>query len=124
MVKLDPHERVPWKALITQLASEGKWDETIAVGESAIYVDVYSPDVHSAYAHALTMKGRTKEAHDEIDAGLAAKPKGPGEAMLRAELARVLWREKNAVKAKEALDAALKLDPKNTEALKLKGEIK
>lgn len=124
MVKLDPHERVPWRALLTQLVSEGKWDEAIGVGEAAIYVDVYSPEVHSAYAHALTMKGRTKDAHEEIDAGLAAKPKGPGEAMLRAELARVFWKEKNAAKAKEALDAALKLDPKNADALQLKNEIK
>jgi cytochrome c-type biogenesis protein CcmH/NrfG len=124
MVKLDPHERIPWKKLLEGLATQGKWDEAITVGEGAVFVDVYSPEVHGFYARALTMKGRFKDAHDEVDAGLAAKPKPPGEAMLRVELARVLAKEKNMGKAKEALEAALKLDPKNADALKLKGEIK
>ena len=124
MVKLDPHERVPWNKLMDELVSRALWDEAIAVGEGAIYVDVYSPSVHGDLARALTMKGRFKDAHDEIDGGLAAKPKPEGEAMLRVELARVLAKEKQLPKAKEALDAALKLDPKNVEAGKLKAEIK
>ncbi len=124
MVKLDPHERVPWKKLLAALDDAGKWDEAIQVGEGAVFVDVYAPEVHFLYARALTMKGKYKEAHGEIDAGLDAKPKPQGEAMLRVELARVLAKEKQMVKAKEALDAALKLDPKNTEAAKVKPEIK
>ena len=124
MVKLDPHERLPWKKLLEQLVAEGKWDEAITVGEGAIYVDVYAPEIHADYARALTMKGRTKDAHDEIDAGLAAKPKPPGEALLRAELARVLAKEKQPAKAKDALDAALKLDPKCPRALELAPTLK
>jgi tetratricopeptide (TPR) repeat protein len=124
MVKLDPHERLPWKKLMAELLKRSLWDEAILLGEGAIFVDVYSPEVHGSYARALSMKGRYKDAHDEIDGGLAAAPKAEGEAYLRVESARIYALEKNGAKAKSELDAALKLDPKNAEALKLKGTIK
>ncbi|MGZ3475541.1 MAG: hypothetical protein ACXWUG_15645, partial [Polyangiales bacterium] len=124
MVKIDPHERVPWKKLMEALAAKGLWDELVQVGEGAIYVDVFSPEVHAWYARALTMKNRANDALDEVDAGLAAKPKPEGEAMLRVEKARALWKQKKTAQAKSELDAALKLDPKQPDGLKLKGEIK
>jgi len=124
LVKIDPNERLPWKKLMEVLVNKSLWDEAIQVGEGAVFVDVYSPEVHGYYARALTMKGKYTDAHDEIDSGLAAKPAAPGEAFLRVEHARLLWKEKQTAKAKAELDAAIKLDPKNAEAAKLKGEIK
>lgn len=124
MVKIDPMERVPWKKLMEALANKGLWDELVQVGEGAVYVDVFAPEVHAWYARGLTMKGRTNEALDEVDAGLGIKPKPEGEAMLRTERARALWKQKKVPAAKAELDAALKLDPKNADALKLKGDLK
>lgn len=124
MVKMDPHERLPWKKLMGALAQQGLWDELIQVGEGAVFVDVYAPEVHAWLARALTNKGRTKDAYDEIDAGLAAKPKPEGEAMLRVEKARALWKDKKTPQAKTELDAALKLDPKSPDAAALKSQLK
>jgi tetratricopeptide (TPR) repeat protein len=124
MVKLDPHERLPWKKLMSELIKRSLWDEAVLLGEGAIFVDVYSPEVHGNYARALAMKGRYKDAHDEIDGGLAAAPKPEGEAFLRVESARIYQLEKNPAKAKGELETALKLDPKNAEAAKLKAQIK
>lgn len=124
MVKMDPHERTPWRKLMDALVKKGLWDEVIQVGEGAVFVDVYGADVHAFYARALTMKGRYKDALDEADAGIAAKPKPELEAMARTEKARALWKLKNIAQAKTEIDAALKLDPKNADAVKLKAEIK
>ncbi len=124
MVTMDPHERIPWKKLMETLAERGLWDELIKVSEGAIFVDVYAPEVHALYARALTMKGKTKDALEEVDAGLAAKPKPDGEALLVTERARALWKSGKTAQAKTELEKALKIDPKNKDAAKLKGEIK
>jgi tetratricopeptide (TPR) repeat protein len=124
MVKMDPHERVPWKKLLEALAKRALWDELIQVGEGAVFVDVYAPEVHGYYARALTAKGRLRDAHAEIDAGLAAKPKPEGEALLRLERARALGKEKKVAAAKVELDAAAKLDPKLDGLSTLRAELK
>jgi tetratricopeptide (TPR) repeat protein len=124
MAKMDPHERLPWRKLMDALVKKQLWDEVIAVGEGAIFVDVYGAEVHAFYAHALTMKDRAKEAVDEADAGIAGKPKPELEAMLRVEKARALAKLKQNALAKTELDSALKLDPKNADALQLKPQIK
>jgi len=124
MVKMDPHERLPWKKLMGGLAQKALWDELIQIGEGAVFVDVYAPEVHALYARALIMKGRIKDGYEEIDAGLAAKPKPEGEAMLRVEKARALWKEKKTPQAKTELDAAAKLDPKSPDVAALKALLK
>jgi Tfp pilus assembly protein PilF len=70
------------------------------------------------------MKNRANDALDEVEAGLSGKPKPDGEAMLRVEKARALWKQKKTAQAKTELDAALKIDPKQPDALQLKGAIK
>ncbi len=124
MAKMDPHERTPWRRLMDELVKRQLWDEAIAVGEGAIFVDVYGAEVHAFYARALTMKDRAKEAVDECDAGIAGKPKPELEAMLRVEKARALAKLKQNALAKAELDSALKLDPKNADATQLKAQIK
>lgn len=124
MVKMDPHERLPWKKLMGALAKKGLWDELVQVGEGALYVDVYAPEIHAWLARAYTNKGRPKDAYDEVDAGLAAKPKPEGEAMLRVERARALHKEKKTAQAKAELAAALKADPKSPDAKELEGQLK
>ena len=124
MVLMDPHERLPWKKLMETLVQKSLWDEAIKVGEGAVYVDVYSPEIHAFYARALTNKGRPKDAIDEADAGLATKPKPPLEAMVRVEKARALWKDKQLAKAKEELAAAFKLDPKSPDAAALQAQMK
>ncbi len=124
MIKMDPHERMPWRKLLDALVKKGLWDEAIQVGEGAVFVDVYGADIHAFYARALTNKGRFKDALDEAEAGIAAKPKPELEAMARTERARALWKLKKLADAKTEIDAALKLDPKNPEAVALKPQIK
>ena len=124
MVLMDPHERLPWKKLMDVLVQKSLWDEAIKVGEGAVFVDVYSPEIHAFYARALTNKGRARDAIDEADAGLAGKPKPPLEAMLRVEKARALFKDKQTQKAKDELASALKLDPKNPDALALQAQMK
>ncbi len=124
ITKIEPHERAPWHRLMAGLAKKRAWDELVSVGESAVFVDVYAAEIHALYARALTFKGRYADAHDEIDAGLALHQKPENEALLRVELARVLAREKQLPKAREALAQAMKLDPKNPDAAALAGELK
>ncbi|MFI5300397.1 MAG: tetratricopeptide repeat protein, partial [Polyangiales bacterium] len=123
MVTMDAHERVPWNKLLEALAKKSLWDEILKNAEGAIYVDPYSPTVHAMIARAYTMTGKLKEANDEIDAGLDAKPKGESEAILHVERARAAWKAKDVAKAKSELDVAAKLDPKSQDVTDLRSQL-
>jgi cellulose synthase operon protein C len=123
-VKADPLERVPWKALLASLVNRSLWDEAIAVGEGAVFVDVRSAEIHALYGLALGMKGRTKNAEFEFESGLLAKSNPQEEAQVRVSRAKVLIKEQQTKQARTELDLALKADPKNADAIKLRSALK
>ena len=59
--------------LLLQKLVDGKlWDEAKRVGESAIFVDVESPLMHTNYARALAATGGHDKAAFELESALAA----------------------------------------------------
>ena len=74
LAKLDQHDRRVWRRLLGLLVKRGEWDEAVGVGESAMYVDVMSPETHFNYARALARTGRHLSAIYELNSAVKANP--------------------------------------------------
>jgi len=115
LAPLDQHDRKVWRMLLDKLVEAKQWDEAVRVGESAVFVDVHSPEVHLAYGRALVQKGQHDKAIYELESALQGKPKTP--ATVHALLARAHAALKHGPEARKHKDEAEKLD-KNEPELK------
>jgi tetratricopeptide (TPR) repeat protein len=120
LTMLEQHDRPAWKALLQRLVDLKQWDEAKKVGESAIFVDVESPLMHTNYARALAATGAHDKAAFELESALACEGKPPDMATAHALLARELVALHRNADAKPHLAEALRLDPTNAEAAALK----
>jgi tetratricopeptide (TPR) repeat protein len=117
---LDQHDGKAWKVLLDKLVEAKLWDEAKHVGESALFVDVQSADVHLGYAKALAATGDHETAAFELESALLCESKPPEKAAAHALLARERLALGDAAGARAHRDEALKLDPENAEAKGLK----
>jgi tetratricopeptide (TPR) repeat protein len=117
---LDQHDREAWGVLLQTLVDSKQWDEAKKVGESAMFVDVESPRMHTNYARALGATGAHDKAVFELESALLCDPKVPEAATDHALLARELVTLHRNAEAKTHLAEALKLDPQNAEAAGVK----
>jgi tetratricopeptide (TPR) repeat protein len=75
LAKLEQHDRRVWRRLLAMLVERGLWEEAVAVGQSAIYVDVMNPEMHRLYARALARTGKQISAIFELNSAIKAGPK-------------------------------------------------
>ena len=120
LAMLDQHDQEAWGMLLEKLVDAKQWDEAKKVGESAIFVDVESPAMHTNYARALAATGAHDKAAFELESALACDPKPKDAATAHALLARELVALHRNGEARAHLAEALKLDPKNEEAAGVK----
>jgi tetratricopeptide (TPR) repeat protein len=120
LAMLDQHNREVWGLLLQTLVDSKQWDEAKKVGESAIFVDVESPLMHSNYARALAATGAHDKAAFELESALLCGPKPQDAATAHALLARELVALRRNGDARAHLAEALKLDPANAEAATVK----
>ncbi len=120
IARLDQHDRRAWGKLLEMLVEAKLWDEAKRVGESALFVDVQSADVHVGYAKALAATGDHETAAYELESALLCEGKPPEKAAAHALLARERLALGDAVGARAHRDEALKLDPENADARDLK----
>jgi tetratricopeptide (TPR) repeat protein len=99
---VDQHDRRVWRRLLRLLVEQGQWDEARRVGESAIFVDVASPEVHRLVARALARTGRHLSAIYELNSALVCKPKPALAAEIYGELAKAYEKLKRDDLAKQA----------------------
>jgi tetratricopeptide (TPR) repeat protein len=116
IAKLDQHDRGVYGKLLDRLVSLHKWDEAIAVGEAAIYVDVENRDIHVNYARALSAKGDHAKASYELESALLCDGQPKDKAAVHVLLARERASAGDRAGAREHRDQALTLDPGNAEA--------
>ena len=120
LAPLDQHDRRSWRLLLDRLVEARAWDEAKRVGESALYVDVQSADVHTGYARALAATGDHEKAAFELESALLCEAKPAEKATAHALLARERLALGDPAGAKTHRDEALKLDPENPDARALK----
>jgi tetratricopeptide (TPR) repeat protein len=111
LAMLEQHDRKVWGLLLQKLVDAKQWDEAKRVGESAMFVDVENPTVHTNYARALAASGGHDKAIFELESALACD--GPPKEMATAHalFARELVALKRTADARAHLTQALKLDP-------------
>jgi cellulose synthase operon protein C len=69
-VVLEQHDRGAYLRLLSLLVERQRWEEALAVAESAIYVDVGNPELHRLYARTLANLGRRKQAIFEYNSAI------------------------------------------------------
>jgi tetratricopeptide (TPR) repeat protein len=120
LVRLDQHDRRAYKLLLEALVDGKRWDEAKRVGQSAIYVDVESAEMHVNYARALSATGDHATAAFELESALLCDAKPSQKAITLALLAAERLALGDAAAARARRDEALKLDPACAEARALK----
>jgi len=120
LAPLDQHDRRSWRLLLARLVDGKMWDEARQVGESALYVDVQSLEVHAGYAQALAATGDHATAAFELESALLCDGKPAEKAATHVLLAREKLALGDAAGAKAHRDEALRLDPQNPDARALK----
>jgi len=117
---LDQHDPKVWLWLLKRLVDRKMWDEARSVGEGALFVDVYDPEMHTLYARALSAHGEHDRAAFELESALLCEPKADEAATAHALLAEELVTLKRIPDAKQHLDEAKRLDPTNDEIKNVK----
>jgi Tfp pilus assembly protein PilF len=120
VARLDQHDRHAYKLLLETLVAGKQWDEAKRIGESALYVDVESAEMHVNYARALSATGDHTTAAYELESALLCDAKPPDKATALALLATERAALGDMAGARARRDEALKLDPSNAEARALK----
>jgi tetratricopeptide (TPR) repeat protein len=120
IARLDQHDRVHWRELLSALVAAKQWDEAKRIGEAALYVDVQSSSIHADYARALASTGDHETAAFELESSLLCDAKPAERAAQHALLARERQALGDLASARAHRDEALKLDPQNVEARALK----
>jgi tetratricopeptide (TPR) repeat protein len=116
LTQIEQHDRPAWRSLLERLVAAKKWGEAVAAGESAIFVDVESAQVHTNYARALSALGKHDKAAFELGSALVcdAPPKEIAEA--HALLAGEFLLLHNPAEARAHRTEALALDADNADA--------
>jgi tetratricopeptide (TPR) repeat protein len=112
---LEQHDQDMWTLFLGMLVEQKQWAEAVKVGESAIYVDVHSSDVHQLYGKALLEMKDYPRAQFELESALLCKPAQKDAASIHAMLAKALLAQGKTAEAKPHVDEAKKLDPKSEE---------
>ena len=120
LAALEQHDRKVHRVLLEKLVEQKAWDEAVKLGESAVFVDVLSADVHVAYARALLGKSMNDRALYELDTVLVMQPKDKGAAVVHALMAKAHLAKKDVAEARKRRDLALSLDKDCADALELK----
>jgi tetratricopeptide (TPR) repeat protein len=120
LAPLEQHDRQIWKLLLERLVDAKRWDEAARAGESAIYVDVLSPAVHTLYARALEELGEHEAAVFELESALACAPPAKEAAAVHVLLARASLALGKKDDARRHRSEAQRLDPENEGAKELK----
>jgi tetratricopeptide (TPR) repeat protein len=113
---LDQHDRGVWRRLLDRLVEAKRWDEAVAAGESAVFVDVENAAVHLGYGRALAARGQHAKAAFEFETATLC----PAPPKVRATASALLSQERLVLNdpagARAAREEALRLDPANAEA--------
>jgi tetratricopeptide (TPR) repeat protein len=103
---LDQHDRRVWVRLLRLLVEKGLWEEARKAGESAMFIDVSNPEVHTLYSRALARTGNQISAVFELNSAILCKPEPAVLKKIYEDLATGYDKLKEPDFAKKARDYA------------------
>ena len=107
--RIDQHDRQAWGAYLDALVTRQRWADAASVGESMLWLDPHSAEVHRLLGLAYLNTQRPREALAELDVALLAEPEQPGPVHLaRARVLAALGRRNEA---RTAAQEAVRADP-------------
>ncbi len=123
-VYIEQMEYPPLAKLVEKHTLRKNWAKVKEFGEMALLVNPWDSELHLDLGEAYLQLKQPDAAAYEFDSALLSQPPLARPAVAQIALARAHVARKDAKAAKKAVDAALKLEPKNAEALELKKKIK
>ena len=121
---LEQMQLAPVKQLVTEYAAMSRWDKVRTYGELAMYLSPGDGEILLALARAYGELGQHDRAAFTYDSALLSQPPLRRPALAHIGRARAFLAMGDKPKARAALKDAMKTEPENAEALKLKAEIK
>jgi cellulose synthase operon protein C len=121
---LEQMQLAPLKELVTGYGTRKNWDKVRTFGELAMYISPYDTDLLLTLGKAYLETGDAKQALFTYDSALLAQPELRRPAIAHVGRARALLAMGKKADAKAAVNAALKTEPENAEALELKQKTK
>ncbi len=122
-VYIEQMEYAPLKKLIGKHLAKKNWAKVREFGEMALYINPYDVDLHVDLGNTYLALAQGDLAMYEFESALASDPPMRRPAVGHIGVAWAYVVKKDAKKAKAAVDKALKLEPKNAEALAMKAEL-
>jgi tetratricopeptide (TPR) repeat protein len=120
---IEQMEYAPVKKLVEKYTVRKNWPKVREFGEMALFINPYDADLHVALGDAYAATNAPDPAIYEYESALKAEPPLRRSAIAQLGLARVYVGKKDPATARKALQAALKLEPDNAEALALAKKI-
>jgi tetratricopeptide (TPR) repeat protein len=121
---IEQMEFAPLAKLVSKYAARKNWAKVKEFGEMGLNVNPWDADLHLSLGEAYLQLKQPDAAAYEFESALMAQPAMPRPAVAQIALARAHVARKDTKSAKKAIEAALKLEPKNAEALELKKKVK
>ncbi len=123
-VYIEQMEYAPLGKLVEKHAARKNWAKVKQFGEMGLLVNPWDADLHLNLGEAYLQLKQPDAAAYEFESALVANPPLGRPAVAQIALARAHVARKDTKSARKALDAALKLEPKNAEALELRKRLK
>jgi Tfp pilus assembly protein PilF len=130
LVELEGYARIeqmeygPVKKLVDKYAARGAWAKVVELGEIGVMINPYDPDLHLALGDAYLALKKYDDAVWAFDSALLCDPPPHRPAVAWIGLARGHLAKKDGKKARHAVEQALKLEPRNADALELRRKVK
>jgi tetratricopeptide (TPR) repeat protein len=121
---LEQMQLAPAKALVLGHAKQAAWAKVKTFAEHATYINPADSEILLALGKAYHELGELDRAEFTYDSALLARPALRRPAIAHIGRARALLARGKRVEARAAIQAALKTEPENAEALELRGQIK
>lgn len=123
-VMLEQMQYGPLRELVDGYADRGRWGKVRTYGEMAVFINPADAELLLALGRAYLETGDPRQSLFTYDSALLARPELRRPALAHIGRARAYAAQRQRRNARQALRQALRLEPENDEALKLRREIR
>jgi len=116
---IEQMELAPLRKLVAKHSARKDWAKVREFGEMALFISPFDAELHLQLADAYAASNSPDSAIYEYESALKAETPLRRPALAHIGMARALFAKKDSAAARRAVQAALKLEPENADALAL-----